>query len=188
MTAPADAMLDGLPDRFPPHLRSLPRLLAAQAARWPDRPLFSAGDASWTVAQCAAVAAATASALAGAGIGRGDRVAILCGNRPAFMQAFLGTACRGAVLVPVNTAAKGPQVRYALENSSARLLIAEDELLDPRFEVVRAGRGGRYTYHGPGQRIAYVLIDLGKRRLAVLILAGVHRAILSNRRLRFLSL
>jgi lipoyl(octanoyl) transferase len=38
-----------------------------------------------------------------------------------------------------------------------------DELLDPRFEVVEAGRGGRYTYHGPGQRIGYVLVDLGRR-------------------------
>lgn len=37
------------------------------------------------------------------------------------------------------------------------------ELLDPRFEVVEAGRGGRYTYHGPGQRIGYVLMDLGQR-------------------------
>jgi len=37
------------------------------------------------------------------------------------------------------------------------------ELLDPRFEVVKAGRGGRYTYHGPGQRIGYVLLDLKKR-------------------------
>ncbi|MEZ5742307.1 MAG: lipoyl(octanoyl) transferase LipB [Sphingomonadaceae bacterium] len=40
---------------------------------------------------------------------------------------------------------------------------AEDELLDPRFEVVKAGRGGRYTYHGPGQRIGYVLLDLKRR-------------------------
>ncbi len=40
---------------------------------------------------------------------------------------------------------------------------ASAELLDPRFEVVEAGRGGRYTYHGPGQRIGYVLLDLRRR-------------------------
>jgi lipoyl(octanoyl) transferase len=37
------------------------------------------------------------------------------------------------------------------------------ELLDPRFPVHDAGRGGRYTYHGPGQRIGYLNIDLGER-------------------------
>lgn len=40
---------------------------------------------------------------------------------------------------------------------------APGELLDPRFEVVPAGRGGRYTYHGPGQRVCYVLLDLKSR-------------------------
>ncbi|WP_419957023.1 lipoyl(octanoyl) transferase LipB [Qipengyuania algicida] len=40
---------------------------------------------------------------------------------------------------------------------------AADELLDPRFEVFEAGRGGRYTYHGPGQRIGYILLNLGER-------------------------
>jgi lipoyl(octanoyl) transferase len=37
------------------------------------------------------------------------------------------------------------------------------ELIDPRFPVVRTGRGGRYTYHGPGQRIGYLVLDLGSR-------------------------
>jgi lipoyl(octanoyl) transferase len=37
------------------------------------------------------------------------------------------------------------------------------ELVDPRFEVVEAGRGGRYTYHGPGQRIGYLMLDLNRR-------------------------
>ena len=41
---------------------------------------------------------------------------------------------------------------------------AADELLDgQRFPVYAAGRGGRYTYHGPGQRIAYLMLDLKRR-------------------------
>lgn len=37
------------------------------------------------------------------------------------------------------------------------------ELIDRRFPVYDAGRGGRYTYHGPGQRVAYIQLDLTRR-------------------------
>lgn len=40
----------------------------------------------------------------------------------------------------------------------------EDDLVSPdRFAVYKSGRGGQYTYHGPGQRVAYILLDLSKR-------------------------
>ena len=38
-----------------------------------------------------------------------------------------------------------------------------EDLLSPRFDVFDAGRGGQYTYHGPGQRVAYVMLDLTQR-------------------------
>jgi lipoyl(octanoyl) transferase len=39
----------------------------------------------------------------------------------------------------------------------------EDLVSPDRFPVHQAKRGGQYTYHGPGQRVAYIMLDVGKR-------------------------
>jgi lipoyl(octanoyl) transferase len=63
-----------------------------------------------------------------------------------------GTACEQIWLLehpPIYTA-----------GTSAR----DEDLIDARFPVYRTGRGGQYTYHGPGQRVGYVMLDLKHRK------------------------
>lgn len=40
----------------------------------------------------------------------------------------------------------------------------EDDLIEAKFPVYKTGRGGQYTYHGPGQMVVYVMLDLKKRQ------------------------
>ena len=61
---------------------------------------------------------------------------------------------------------QAPELIWLLDHSpvyTAGTSADRAELIDPRFDVVETGRGGRYTYHGPGQRVGYVLLDLNRR-------------------------
>ncbi|MHB9842161.1 ATP-dependent acyl-CoA ligase [Paraburkholderia terrae] len=110
--------------------RTLPALLKNRAARNGDSPLFSDRSTTWTARDAIDVASRRAGALAAYGIQKGDRVAILCGNRIEFMESVLGCAWLGAVAVPINTASRGMQLQHILKNSGARLLVAESNLVD----------------------------------------------------------
>ena len=60
-----------------------------------------------------------------------------------------------------------PELVWLLEHPAlytAGTSARAEDLLDPaRLPVHKSGRGGQYTYHGPGQRIAYMLLDLNRR-------------------------
>jgi lipoyl(octanoyl) transferase len=67
--------------------------------------------------------------------------------------------------------AAAPDLIWLLEHPplySAGTSAKEADLLDPgRFPVHHSGRGGQYTYHGPGQRVGYVMLDLKRRGLDI---------------------
>ncbi|GAA0652101.1 lipoyl(octanoyl) transferase LipB [Brevundimonas lenta] len=64
-------------------------------------------------------------------------------------------------------AGEAPELIWLLEHPplyTAGVSSKDDDLLDAgRFPVHRSGRGGQFTYHGPGQRVAYVMLDLNQR-------------------------
>ncbi|TPQ31276.1 ATP-dependent acyl-CoA ligase [Bradyrhizobium guangdongense] len=114
---------------FTPADRILPTILTRQAERYGDRVLLVAGETRWTYAQTAAIAAASAHTLIDAGIKPGDRVALMCSNRPEFLQVYLGCAWLGAIVVPINTALRGFQLSHILRNSRPALLVVETPFL-----------------------------------------------------------
>ena len=76
-------------------------------------------------------------------------------------------------------AGQAPERVWLLEHPSlytAGASAKESDLLDARLPVFRTGRGGQFTYHGPGQRVAYVMLDLKRRRPDVRAFVGALEA------------
>lgn len=69
-----------------------------------------------------------ASRIVGAGVGKGDRVALLLYDSPDFVAAFLAAAAVGAVCVPINTFLSTDDIEFILADSGSRLVITEEGL------------------------------------------------------------
>ncbi len=69
---------------------------------------------------------------------------------------------------------------------SAGTSAKESDLVDPtRFDVFESGRGGQYTYHGPGQRVAYFMLDLKTRgRDVSCFVSGLEQVIIDTLSMR----
>ena len=147
---------------LPPGERTLPALLQRQARLFGEKPCVSMPGAEWRHSDLADVAARRGAALRAAGVGQGDRVAVMCGNRAEFLETMLGCGWIGAASVPINGASMGPQIQYLLADSGAKLLVIEAAYLE-RLKTAELSAtavqtiwvvGDEGTWPKPGEPIA----------------------------------
>jgi carnitine-CoA ligase len=143
------------------HEQTLAAVLRRQAMAFGDRPLFRCGGETWSYAETLQHAASCAYAMCSAGLELGDRIAVMCENRPEFLRAWLGAGWAGLVTVPVNVALRGPQLERILADSGARALVIETSLV-PHLEALESdlpalgllwtvgGEAPRQTWRGRG--------------------------------------
>ena len=92
----------------------------------PDRPAFRFQGRTTTWRQLRDRVRGLADAMSRRGVSFGDRVGVLMGNRPEFMETVLAANRLGAIAVPLNFRLTGPEASYVLGNSGARLLVLDD--------------------------------------------------------------
>jgi len=144
----------GLRD-IPVAAQTVPGLLQAQAERWGDKVAARVGDRELTFADLPDFAARRAGALSAAGIGSGDRVAALCSNRLELLELILACGWLGAIAVPLNTAARGPQLAHMLANAEPKAILVESEFLEALQRLDREQLGGATLWElADGQPLA----------------------------------
>ncbi|AXB42588.1 acyl-CoA synthetase [Amycolatopsis albispora] len=114
-----------------------------RARMTPDRTALVHGERTVSYARLAARSAGLAHGLRSAGVRRGDRVAYLGPNHPAYLETLFATASLGAVFVPVNTRLAAPELAYVLDDAGVSVLVhatASPPAVRERLEV----GGSRY--------------------------------------------
>ena len=116
-----------------PQSRTLGDLLDELAAATPQAPALVSGDERLDFAALKARTDAFARALLALGIGRGDRVALLCSNRSEWVVAAGAAAKVGAPLAAISTFSTPRELAYALKHSGARALVMLSRFRDRHF-------------------------------------------------------
>jgi len=108
----------------------------------PDKLAVVSGERRFSYAELAARCEQLAGALYSLGLNPGDRVAILANNSHEYIETYIAVPAAGLVVVPLNTRHAGPELKYALEDSGARVLITDrdsDELNNLVEHVIQCG-------------------------------------------------
>jgi fatty-acyl-CoA synthase len=105
-------------------------LIRRSAGRFPTDTAIEFGDRTWTYAELDAAVTAVARELLRLGAEKGDRVAAYGRNSDLYALLYLGCARAGIIHVPVNYQLKGDELNYILDNAGARIVFADDDLID----------------------------------------------------------
>ena len=110
-------------------------LLREAAVRNPDRPAIIYHDLMLTYREVVSMVNCIANGLDNLGLKKGDRICLLMANRPEYTITFIAAATMGIVVSPMNPAYKEREIAYQLENSEARAIVIQRELL-PLLQLV----------------------------------------------------
>ncbi len=121
---------------------SLLHMLDAAVAANPTGEAVVCGGERWSWKEIDARIAVIAGALAERGVGAGDRVALLLGNRAEFVLSLYAILRLGAIAVPLSIRYQTPEIAFALNDCGAALLIHEADLA-PRLPAADEIRGVR---------------------------------------------
>jgi fatty-acyl-CoA synthase len=120
-----------------PDLSNVAQILTRYAAELPDKIAVQDLARAMTYSQWNERACRLANALRGIGLAKGDRFAVLAYNCVEWMEIYAAAAKADLIAVPVNFRLLGAEIRYLIENSGAKALIVQSDLLD-RVEEIRA--------------------------------------------------
>jgi long-chain acyl-CoA synthetase len=111
-------------------MKSLRQVAELAAMRGDAQPFLVYGDKRWGFGQFVAEANAVSNKLKEWGVQRGDRVAVLSANNPQWCLTFWGTVNIGAILVGLNGWWTADEILYGLEDSGAKILVADRKRLE----------------------------------------------------------
>jgi long-chain acyl-CoA synthetase len=117
-------------------------LVSWWAERIPERPALITGKGDRTFAELNANINRLARALRSRGLEVGDSVAVMCTNRPEFIEVLLAAQRAGLRLTPINWHLTGEEAGYIVENCEAKAFVAAASLGDKVAVAASAGRSG----------------------------------------------
>nr|WP_164843950.1 AMP-binding protein [Croceicoccus ponticola] len=114
----------------------LARVLDYWAAKAPDHKAVCYFDSAICYAELQDLSTTAARSLLALGVGRGDRVGVLLGNRPEWIVMSMATSYIGAILVPLNTWYKAYELRWTLGHCGISVLVSADRFLKTDYRAL----------------------------------------------------